>query len=344
MQILFVIGGGNGKKNLYLLTSGELKREMNTLVFIKNDTKFYYPIEQIHAIHIYGNLVLNKKLIEFLNQYKISIMFYNYYGQYVGCYLPSIKRKGNILVSQVLKYHSIIERNKIICSFMKTQIHNELSFLYYYKKKGYSLDFIIDDIKQIEKEWNQCIKNKDYPSITMLYEARIKQRYYQCFDIILENTNFSFSKRSIRPPKNECNALISFGYTLLYNEVLTAIIKTPLAPEISFIHSIYKHGNSLQFDIADMIKSVYIDRLVIRLIKRKQIETNHFIITNKGTYLNEEGKKIFLREYEKMMNQTICDKRNNKSYSYRQLILRECYLLIKHITDKEEYKGYRMGW
>lgn len=53
----------------------------------------------------------------------------------------------------------------------------------------------------------------------MLLEARAKQRYLQTFDIMIADEEFRFEKRTKRPPRNEVNALISFGNAFLYRRI-----------------------------------------------------------------------------------------------------------------------------
>ena len=57
----------------------------------------------------------------------------------------------------------------------------------------------------------------------MLIEAKARQKYYSAFDQILENEEFKFVQRTKRPPKNEINACLSFGNTLLYNQFSSLI-------------------------------------------------------------------------------------------------------------------------
>lgn len=136
---------------------------------------------------------------------------------------------------------------------------------------------------------------------------------------------------------------MSFGYSMLYSDCYNAINVSALLPEISFIHGISKSEDSLKYDIADIFKSVYIDRIIFKLIRQKKLNISHFNYGD-AIYLNEEGKMLFVNEYYQFLKKTIKDNRNNKMYNYQQILDNECFRLMKFIVDDIQYKGYRMGW
>ncbi|MDO4466865.1 MAG: CRISPR-associated endonuclease Cas1 [Bacillota bacterium] len=74
------------------------------------------------------------------------------------------------------------------------------------------------------------------------------------------------------PPENEVNAMMSYGYALLYGILLSILDRSSLFPQISFIHSLSKNCDSLQYDLADIFKPVLVDRLIFRMIRKKQIK------------------------------------------------------------------------
>ncbi|MDO4467654.1 MAG: CRISPR-associated endonuclease Cas1 [Bacillota bacterium] len=330
-------------RTLYLFKSGELKRNNNTLKFVSKEESVVYPIYQIRAIYVFGEITVNKRLLSFLNSHGVTVCFFNYYGNYIGSFFPAFKRNGNVLIQQVNCLQDTYLRNTLISEFLLTQFDNQLSLLKYYRKKGEDLDDWIAEIEVQKSKFLLLDRDEDFRDRALLYEARIKQLYYHALDIVLLNTDFSFEARSMHPPLNEVNALLSFGYSLLYSDFLAAIHQTPLCSQISFIHSCSKAEDSLKFDLADMFKSVFVDRLVLRIIRKGWISKDHFTFGD-GCFLNEEGKKLFIREYDAFLEKTKIDSRNEQYYSNRNLLVHECNNIVHYICDQKEYVGYRMGW
>lgn len=178
----------------------------------------------------------------------------------------------------------------------------------------------------------------------MLKEAKAKQIYYSVFDIILKNEVFQFEKRTKKPPQNEINACLSYGYAILYSVILAVLDRSSLHPQISFIHSLSKNKDSLQFDIADIFKPVCVDRLTIRLIRKKQLKKEFFEYKEDGRcYLNRDGIKVFVQTFDDLLKSIVLY--NGKSYSYRSLISKEVHKLSNYIKGKSKtYKAFTMRW
>ncbi len=177
----------------------------------------------------------------------------------------------------------------------------------------------------------------------MLLEAQAKKLYFNCFDIILNNGEFKFLKRSKHPPKNEINAMLSYGYTLLYANYLSVLDRSRLYSQISFVHSLTKCNESLHYDLADILKPVIVDRLVLSLCRHTQVKKEYFEYKDERCYLNKDGTKFFVARYEEYIKKTI--KINGRYYSYRNLISREVHLLSNYLAKENKiYKPYIMKW
>ena len=108
------------KKRIYLFASGTLQRQDNSLVYVTKKGKEYIPIYQIETI---------------LNEYTISLLFFSYYGHYIGSYLPKQNYIGKIHQLQFELFQQpeslFLYQKEIIA----TSVHNMISVLKYYQKK-----------------------------------------------------------------------------------------------------------------------------------------------------------------------------------------------------------------
>ena len=328
------------KKIIYLYKSGELARRDYSLVFItKNNHCHYIPIEQTDFIMCFGEITFNKRVLGLLNIYHVPMMFFNYYGHYIGQYSPKKYANGKLIVQQVLTYHDDEKRLYLARTFTYGELKNCLALIKYYHRKEMKLGEIIDHLETTLNEIKACSSIE----ALMLIEAKAKKIYYSAFDIILRNSIYSFDVRSKHPPKNEVNCLLSYGYSLLYSTVLSDIDKSSLMAQVSFVHSLSKQSDSLQFDIADILKPVFIDRLVLRLVRKNQLKSSYFEYSDDTCFLNKEGIKFFVLQYENLLEKSIHIQ--HRYYSYRNLITREVFKISDYILEKNKvYKPYVMEW
>ena len=147
-----------------------------------------------------------------------------------------------------------------------------------------------------------------------------------------------------RPPDNQINALISFANSMVYTTVLGEIYKTQLNPLVSFLHEPGTKRFSLSLDLAEIFKPLLADRIIFTLLNRKQLTDKHFTKKGRVCWLSEDGRKLFVRQFDERLNETIKHRRLGRNVSYRRLIRLECYKLIKHLLGQEPYKPFVIWW
>ena len=333
------------KKTFYLFNPGQLERKDNTLKFIaysdegEADNVRYLPVEDIKEFYVFGSLTANSALYNFLGQRDISVHFFDYYENYTGSFMPrDFLLSGKMLLAQTSAYQSQKKRLCIAQQFIIGAAYNILKNLQYYKRRGKGLDDIINRITQLSTDLDQVENVEEL----MGREGLIRQTYYGAFDIILND--FEMGERKKRPPKNEVNALISFGNMMCYTMCLRAIHETQLNPTISYLHTPGERRYSLALDISEIFKPILIDRTIFRVLNKKEIQAKHFDKKMNQCLLNDTGKKIFVKALEERLQETFKHKSLNKNVSYRYLLKLECYKLVKHLLGIQNYEPFKMYW
>lgn len=363
------------KRNYYIFSSGKLIRKNNTLYFEpgyedsgetetgdeeefsagdeseisseENDllepqriTRKPLPVEDIEAIFAFGEIKFNTRFINFCATKGILLHFYNYYGNYTGSFIPKETLvSGKLTVNQVAHYVKKAKRVDIASKLILGASANILKNLNYYNVRDCDLKTEIETINNLRDSLQNAQEIREIMGI----EGNIRQVYYQCWNKIL-NPGFHFDKRSKQPPLNPINALISFGNSLVYNVVLSELYKTQLTPTISFLHEPGTARYSLSLDLAEIFKPLLTDRIIFSVINKGIIQQKHFTKELNFCHLKEDGRKIFLKEFDEKLKTTIKHRTLKRSVSYRQLIRLEAYKLIKHLLGDKEYKPFVIWW
>lgn len=329
------------KKSIYIFNSGEFHRKDNTLEFSSAEGKKYIPVEQTSEIYIFGEVDINKRLLDFCSQQEIILHFYNYHGYYSGTFYPREHRNsGYMTVEQARNYINEDDRLYLAQIIVKGATDNIVQVMKYYLNRDKNL---IDCIERIHDFQNGISSTRTINEL-MACEGNIRETYYSAFDEILQNPDFVFERRSKRPPENRLNSLISFGNTLLYTACLSEIYKTHLDPRIGVLHQSNFRRFSLNLDIAEIFKPIIIDRMIFSLINKKMITKKHFDKSMNSIIMSVSGRKIFLKEFDERLRATIQHKRLNRNVSYRTLIKMECHKLEKHFIGEAEYQPFLSKW
>ncbi|HOJ93273.1 MAG TPA: type I-B CRISPR-associated endonuclease Cas1b [Dictyoglomaceae bacterium] len=329
-------------ESIYIFTSGEIKRKHNTIYFETSDgTKKYLPIENVRDIHFFGEVTLNKELLEFISRKEIILHFYNYYEYYTGSFYPREHyNSGYMILKQAEHYLNKEKRLELAKSFVNGAAENIKKVLsYYIAREKESLKDILERIESLQ----QNIDLQEDVEAVMGIEGNIRDTYYSAFNKIVDNEEFKMEERTKRPPTNCMNALISFGNSLMYTTILSEIYKTHLDPRIGYLHTTNFRRFSLNLDIAEIFKPIIIDRIIFSMVNKREISEKDFEEKLQGIYLKEKGMKLFIQNFEEKMKTTIQYKNLGK-VSYRRLIRVELYKLEKHLIGEEKYKPYISSW
>lgn len=331
--------------NYYIKSHGILSRKENTLYFIKKSDdneikKIPIPIEKVFAIFCYGRVTLSSGSIHILSKYNIPVHFFNKYGLKIGTYFPRPKKvSGRVLLAQVSYYLDNLKRIILARTFVKGALSNILINMKYYKRTCQEI-FPLEE--KVQNYMNQ-LENANTVNELMGNEANARKEYYKMFDLILP-TPFKFESRSMRPPKNMFNSLLSFGNSLVYSTVLSEIYTTHLDPTISYLHELYDRRYSLSLDISEVFKPLLSDRVIMHLLMKREIGPESFDPDLNGILLNDKGRTKFFKHYEEKLSTTIKHRSLKRNVSYRSLIRLECFKLMKHLLDMEVYKPFVIWW
>ena len=333
------------KKTYYLFNPGRLQRRDNTLKFTPvdedgNEAKpRYLPVENVDELYAFGALDANSSLYNFLGQQQVPVHFFDYYENYTGSFMPRESLlSGKMLIAQVKLQQNKMKRQTVAQLILTGAAHNMLKNLRYYNSRGKDLEPIIEIIEDYASRITQTSAIDELMGV----EGNIRKTYYEAFELIIND--FSMSGRSYRPPQNEVNALISFGNMMCYSQCLRAIHQTQLNPTISFLHQPGDRRFSLSLDLAEVFKPLLVDRVIFKLLNKRELQTRHFEEAVNRVILKPNGRKIFVKAFEERLKETIKHRTLNRSVSYKHLIKLECYKLQKHILEMEDYRPFKMWW
>ena len=107
------------------------------------------------------------------------------------------------------------------------------------------------------------------------------------------------------------------------------------------MHATNTRTESLNLDISEIFKPIIVDRIIFSLINRHEIKVDkHFEhLDNGAVYLNDEGRRIFIKAFEQKLSSRL--KLNNKYYSYSDLIKNEIVKLSNHMLKINNYKAFK---
>ncbi len=153
---------------------------------------------------------------------------------------------------------------------------------------------------------------------------------------------FDFSTRNRRPPKDAVNALLSFAYAMLTKDVAVAARLVGFDPYLGFLHQ-PRHGRlSLALDVMEEFRPILADSVVVNVINTGVVGPGDFLSRGVGVALNSEGRKKFLRAWERRLAEQVTHPVFGYRVSYRRILEMQCRLLARHLMGEvPEYPGFK---
>lgn len=140
----------------------------------------------------------------------------------------------------------------------------------------------------------------------MGFEGAGAASYFSAFGECLENSEFVFLARSRRPPGNPMNAMLSFGYQVLWNHLLALIELQGLDPYQACLHQGTERHAALASDLIEEFRAPLVDALVMYLVNRRMIDANQdFFYHDGGCFLNDSGRRKYLKAFLQRMEEEI---------------------------------------
>ncbi len=331
---------------LYLLEAGTTIYKDNQRFGIwipdknNDNNRMEIPIREIERILIFGNIQLTTPVIQTCLDKKIVVLFLASSGQYKGhVWNVESTHLDNELV-QVKKHGNVDFQLPVSQAIVRGKLMNSRQLLLRLNRKRQVPD-VAKAIAGINQDILAVDGVKDINSLRGS-EGIAAARYFPALGKLISNSAFSFSLRNRQPPQDPVNSLLSFGYTLLFNNVLSLIIAEGLSPYFGNFHYGEKKKSYLAFDLMEEFRSPIVDSFVLKLINLSSVKQKDFesVITTGGVYLKSGPRKVFLEQFEQRMNESISHPDIQTQVCYRQAIQLQIRRYKRYLLHEEPYEPF----
>ena len=182
-------------------------------------------------------------------------------------------------------------------------------------------DLVTEAIEGISADLKAVAKASEVDQLRG-YEGSAAARYFPAIGQLIQSNEFFLLRRSRRPPTNPINALLSFGHTLLYNNVLSFIFVEGLNPYLGNLHRSERKETHLAFDLMEVFRSPIVDSMVLRLVNQRIITLEDFQspAKNGGVYLTDSARRVFLKQFESRLDTLTAYGERKESVAYRRAL------------------------
>jgi group II intron reverse transcriptase/maturase/CRISPR-associated endonuclease Cas1 len=138
------------------------------------------------------------------------------------------------------------------------------------------------------------------------YEGAASAAYFAGLSVCFQE-GFTFTQRTRRPPLDPVNAMLSFGYTLLFYNIYAIVRARGLTPYVGTLHSLKQGHPALCSDLIEEFRAPIVDSLVTTLVNKRIVTPADFYLgqmdgKGRGCFLTDAARRVFVAQFEHRMN------------------------------------------
>ena len=327
--------------DVYLSLDGE------NIVLLKEQEKLgRLPLHNLESIVSFGYTGASPALMGFCAERDISLVFLTMSGRFLARVIG--KSKGNVFLrkKQYRVSDDVDQSAKIARNFIIGKVYNN-KWMIERMTRDYPLRIDVSQFKEISQHLSSIIleirKCEDLERLRGL-EGQAAISYNKLLNqmILQQKDDFYFYSRSRRPPLDNMNAMLSFAYTLLANDMAAALESVGLDAYVGFLHRDRPGRASLALDVMEELRGVYADKFVLSLINKKVINKDDFLKKENGAVImTDEARKKFLAAWQNKKQEKITHPFLGEKIPWGLVPHAQALLLARYFrNDLDEYPPF----
>jgi CRISPR-associated endonuclease Cas1 len=269
-----------------------IKSTQKKLIIQKKNTTEEYHLDSIKNLLIVGGHTISSSTIVNLIKNGACVSFFEPDGNPVGIIRPF----GDSNDTEIHRIQQAIPRHRYAIALAQAAIKSRL--------------IAIERVQEMQNtslfyEGEQQLLHKSQAELEYLIKLDEIRRLHRLttdmyYEIMSRNTppDLGFRRRTIRPQSDPINAMLSFGYAMLFGNCCVSVIGARLDPDSGLMHD---GKGCLVQDLIEPLKAEMIDSIVFQ-VARESLTLSDFEQTPTRCMLSDEHIKKMIGLFHSSIN------------------------------------------
>ncbi len=136
------------------------------------------------------------------------------------------------------------------------------------------------------------------------FEGAASKVYFEVISAFMPS-RYRFPSRSQHPAMDVFNALLNYGYGILYGRIEGELIKAGIDPYIGVLHRDEYNRPVLVYDVIELYR-IWVDYVVCNLICQEVITDEYYSVKDDGSYwLETLGRKVLIQSLNDYLDEPV---------------------------------------
>lgn len=284
---------------LLLATQGITVRCESRRVYAEKDEEVLFEIQtrQVSSVAVMGNVQVTTQALALFAEIGVPVTFLTIEGKLKGEFFPMSNKN---LYLRYAQYRTSLD-DEFVFEMAKQVVLKKLqSYTGFYRsvQKNKPLENIGSLLKTFANLSDEAAESRTCDEL-LGYEGAAARLHFSEYGSLFTG-ELQFSGRSYRPPRDEVNAMLSFGYTMLGKLLNGLLHSSGLDIYLGCLHRERYNRPSLTCDFIEVFRVGVVDRLVLTLCNKGIMKAKHFEITDEGIRFTNIALKAFLSHWKQL--------------------------------------------
>lgn len=303
-QTLRLFPADDDRRTLHVLTQGaRVGRKGDRFeVSAPEEPAQLHPVHEVGQVVLHGFAQITTQALRLCAEQEVGVHWVTGGGRYMGAWVAGM---GSVQ-RRIRQYRALTDPElclKLARRLAEARVRGQLSFLLRASREaGRDVREVRDAIVGMRKLLSPMSRAASIDSLRG-FEGGAGAHYFGALPhLVVPEAGEAMrpAGRNRRPPRDRCNALLSYGYALLLKDVTNAILAVGLDPSLGFYHQPRSQAHPLALDLMELFRVPLIDLPVVASINRRQWdEREDFQIAGQQVWLSDVGRKKFIGIYER---------------------------------------------
>ena len=329
------------QNSLYVTRQGAyVHKERETIVIAHERQKLMQvPIHSVSGLFCFGNVLVSPALMGFCGEKGVNLAFFTEYGRFYGRLQG--RKTGNVLLRRAQYHAGETTSLEIARSIVAAKLVGSRNILLRHQRNHGATKSVERAAKHLVASIRLAKYVDNLDSLRGI-EGDAAATYFSVFEELInegQREEFPFAGRNRRPPRDPVNALLSFVYAILGQDIGAALNGVGLDPQVGFLHADRPGRDSLAQDLLEEFRPWLADRLVLSLVNRRQLKAADFITESSGAVrMSDDARKQLLVAYQEKKQQEVTHPFLKEKVSIGIIPHVQAMLLARHLRgDLERY-------
>ena len=280
----------------------------------KDEQVFEVSVKKVDGIMITTAAYITTDAIKLAMDHNIDIIFLDEFGDPFGRVWHSKLGSTTLIRRRQLEIADTLEGVNLALEWVRKKLDNQIDLLTRLREsrsnKSAEITAYIDKLRNCRNSLYSLIPKdashigiEDVRGSIMGIEGSGGRIYFEAISFIMPD-RYKFEGRSRNPAKDEFNALLNYGYGILYSKVEKACIIAGLDPYVGIIHTDHYNKKSLVFDLIENFR-IWADETIIKIFAGRDVKQEHFDKLENGFTLNKEGKALLISAFNSFLDESL---------------------------------------